>query len=81
MKGKTGIPGDMAAVEMARVGVVDMVADGCGYNHSNGNTNTKGKPYSSGFYPPLSGWNKLSFKECDKIQKECDKKGKQGRTK
>ena len=54
--------------------VVDMVM---ALQHTNGNSNSKAKPNASRVYPPAE-WNKLSFKECNKICKEHDKKGDQG---
>ena len=55
---------------------------GCGRGHGNNNNNNSNKvtPNASGFYPTVE-WNKLSFEERDKIQKEHDKKGKPGGTK
>ena len=50
---------------------------GGGHGHGNNNNNNSSKvtPNASGFYPTAE-WNKLSFKERDKIHKEHDKKGK-----
>ena len=70
--------GDAVAVAMAMADVVVimvMVVDAIPNNDSN-----KATPNASGFYPMVE-WNKLSFEECDKIQKEHDKKGEPGRTK
>ena len=48
-----------------------------GNNNNNNNNSSKATPNASGFYP-MAEWNKLSFKEHDKIHKECDKKGEPG---
>ena len=53
---------------------------GYGYGNNNNNNSNKATPNASGFYPMVE-WNKLSFKERDKIQKERDKKGEPGGTK
>jgi hypothetical protein len=52
---------------------------GRGGHRSSGNKGKGGNPNTS--YNLPAEWNKLSFEECDKIRKECDKKGKQGGSK
>jgi hypothetical protein len=53
-----------------------------GRGHGGRGSGDKGKGGSpnTSYYSPAE-WNKLSFEECDKIRKECDKKGEQGGSK
>ena len=73
------ILGDVAAVKMAMVGVADVVVV-----TDTVTITTKIIPTKPDLMHPdfiLWQWNKLSFEECDKIQKEHDKKGKPSGTK